>query len=105
MRFLCYLLIGCVGILGWLLYVERPVPEMSGPLFAIELASKEVDVEELAKRLDCINEGPVGHLPLIFQFRYKGLEKNPLEWIQHQSDDIRWIEEQTPRTRYKRDEL
>jgi hypothetical protein len=77
---------------------------MRSRIFAIEVASDDVDVELLAKRMNCQNQGIIANLPGIYQFRYNGSEENPIEWMKNQSgDDIKWIEEQAGRRRYHRD--
>jgi hypothetical protein len=104
MRLLGCLCVVCLGLLAWVLYVDRPDSQhmTQYPVFAVELVSSDVNVDELAQRVDCVNEGPVGQLPLVYRFRYVGRQPDPLEWIQRRSDAIQWIEPQVPRMRYKR---
>jgi len=90
---------------SYVVYEKVSKPAMNPRIFAVKVTSDDIDMESLAQRVDCTNEGRIGTLPCVYQFRYQGIQKDPLPWMQQQSNDIVWIEEQIPRTRYRRSEL
>jgi hypothetical protein len=97
---------GLISVIGYLLYARFSKLNMEVQVFAIEVVSDDVDIEMLARQINCKNDGPIGPLQHTYQFSYQGTLKNPLEWMRKQSKDIKWIDEQVPKIRYKRnDEL
>jgi len=105
MRGVYPLFLGFTGVVVYFIYAWYSKQVMTSRIFAIKVNSNNVNVEELAKQIDCVNEGPIGTLPRTYQFRYMGNEKEPSEWMRQQSNDIQWVEEQIPKMRYKRDDL